>query len=239
MQAGKNKSFTFTLGLEIDTMKAGQPYQSPRQRVWAAIRKNSNEFTIEQVAELGQMKYESARGFVASLVKAKVVQILREAKVYGHSKSIRRKYFMLVNDLGYTVPSISKDGKVVVSVTGNKAMWNTLRITKQAVNAHELVQLASNDEISIKLETANEYLRALHHAGYLTLTQPANNAGGKAKYKLLPGMDTGPIPPQIQRAKQVFDPNTNTVMYSERPELEEEIKHGTLLHEQEEMNDES
>lgn len=239
MQAGKNKSFTFTLGLEIDTMKAGQPYQSPRQRVWAAIRKNSNEFTIEQVAELGQMKYESARGFVASLVKAKVVQILREAKVYGHSKSIRRKYFMLVNDLGYTVPSISKDGKLIASVTGNKAMWNTLRITKQAVNAHELVQLASNDEISIKLETANEYLRALHHAGYLTLTQPANNAGGKAKYQLLPGMDTGPIPPQIQRAKQVFDPNTNTVMYSERPELEEEIKHGTLLHEQEEMNDES
>ncbi|MEG1156423.1 MAG: hypothetical protein RSD94_11155 [Acinetobacter sp.] len=239
MQAGKNKSFTFTLGLEIDTMKAGQPYQSPRQRVWAAIRKNSNEFTIEQVAELGQMKYESARGFVASLVKAKVVQILREAKVYGHSKSIRRKYFMLVNDLGYTVPSISKDGKLIASVTGNKAMWNTLRITKQAVNAHELVQLASNDEISIKLETANEYLRALHHAGYLTLTQPANNAGGKAKYKLLPGMDTGPNSPQIQRAKQVFDPNTNQVMFTERPELEEEIKHGTLLHDQrEEINDE-
>ena len=238
MQAGKNKSFTFTLGLEIDTMKAGQPYQSPRQRVWAAIRKNSNEFTIEQVAELGQMKYESARGFVASLVKAKVVQILREAKVYGHSKSIRRKYFKLVNDLGYTVPSISKDGKLIVNVTGNKAMWNALRITKQAVNAHELVQLASNDEISIKLETANEYLRALHHAGYLTLTQPANNAGGKAKYRLLPVMDTGPIPPQIQRAKQVFDPNTNQVMFTERPELEEEIKHGTLLHEQEEMNDE-
>lgn len=238
MQAGKNKSFTFSLKLEIDTMKAGQPYQSPRQRVWAAIRKNSNEFTIEQVADLGQMKYESARGFVACLVKANVVQILREAKVSTHSKSIRRKYFKLVNDLGYTVPSISKDGKLIVNVTGNKAMWNALRITKQAVNAHELVQLASNDEISIKLETANEYLRALHHAGYLTLTQPANNAGGKAKYRLLPVMDTGPIPPQIQRAKQVFDPNTNQVMFTERPELEEEIKHGTLLHEQEEMNDE-
>ena len=237
MQAGTKLSLTQELGSNL--MNAGQPYQSPRQRVWTAIRKNSNEFTIEQVAELGQMKYESARGFVASLVKAKVVQILREAKVYGHSKSIRRKYFMLVNDLGYTVPSISKDGKLIASVTGNKAMWNTLRITKQAVNAHELVQLASNDEISIKLETANEYLRALHHAGYLTLTQPANNAGGKAKYKLLPGMDTGPNSPQIQRAKQVFDPNTNQVMFTERPELEEEMKHGTLLHEQEEMNDES
>ena len=52
-------------------------------------------------------------------------------------------------------------------------------------------------------------------------------------------MDTGPNPPQIQRAKQVFDPNTNQVMFTERPELEEEMKHGTLLHEQEEMNDES
>ena len=79
MQAGTKLSLTQELGSNL--MNAGQPYQSPRQRVWTAIRKNSNEFTIEQVAELGQMKYESARGFVASLVKAKVVQILREAKV--------------------------------------------------------------------------------------------------------------------------------------------------------------
>jgi hypothetical protein len=42
-------------------------------------------------------------------------------------------------------------------------------------------------------------------------------------------MNTGPKPPQIQRVKHVFDPNTNQVMFAERPELEEELKHGTIL----------
>ena len=65
-----------------------------------------------------------------------------------------------------------------------------------------------------------------------------NITGKKAKYQLIEAMNTGPIPPQIQRAKQVFDPNTNQVMYSERPELEEELKHGTLLLTQEEIDDE-
>lgn len=37
-------------------MNAGQPYQSPRQRVWAAIRKNQECFSIKQVAGIGNMK---------------------------------------------------------------------------------------------------------------------------------------------------------------------------------------
>jgi hypothetical protein len=231
MQAGTTK-------LDNPLMDAGQPYQSPRQRVWLAIRKNRDEFTIQQVADLGRMKYESTREFIASLVKAKIVKVIREEAVYNKPKSIKKAFYKLENDLGYSVPKVDKNGKLLSKMTGNKAMWNVLRITKQAVSAHELIRLASNDEIAIKLETANEFLRALKNAGYLTLVQPANNAGGKAKYRLLPAMDTGPNPPQIQRAKQVFDPNTNTVMYSERPELEEEIKHGTILLNEEEINDE-
>ncbi len=235
MQVGTNSS-VLTKGESL--MNAGQPYQSPRQRVWVAIRKHRNEFTIQQVAELGQMKYESAREFICSLTKAGVTEILREDKVYDHAKSIKKRYYRLIQDLGYTVPTLTKDGTVVSKVTGNKAMWNALRITKRALNANELAQLASNDELTIKVETAKEYLRALQRAGYLVVTQQANNAGGRAKYQLLPNMNTGPNPPQIQRAKQVFDPNTNQVMFSERPELEEEIKHGTLLLSEEEINDE-
>ncbi len=82
-------------------------------------------------------------------------------------------------------------------------------------------------------------MQLLHSAGYLRVTQKYQNiTGKKSKYQLYEHMNTGPIPPQIKRAKQVFDPNTNKLMFSERPELEDEMKHGTLLLNEEEIHDE-
>lgn len=236
MQVGTDSS-VLTKGENL--MKAGQPYQKPRQRVWAAIRKHRDEFTIQQVADIGQMKYDSARDFITGLKNAGFIEETRRERVQGYSKSIQTVFFMLIKDNGYTAPAVDRKGNILNSLpNGNKAMWNTLRITRQAVNAHELAALSSTDSFSISAETADSYLRLLHHAGYLKVVKEAHHAVSKAKYQLLPHMNTGPIPPQIQRAKQVFDPNTNQVMFSERPELEEEIKHGTLLLNEEEVNDE-
>ena len=220
-------------------MIAGQPYQSPRQRVWTAIRQHREEFTIKQVAELGQMKYDSTRDFITGLKKAGIIEEIRREKLPNMSKKIELIFFKLTQDYGYNAPSVDRKGNLLdKKVTVNKAMWNTLRITKQPVNARELAALSSIDEQIVSVETADSYLRFLHHAGYLKIAREAHHAVRKAQYQLLPHMNTGPNPPQIQRAKQVFDPNTNQLMFSERPELEEELKHGTLLHEQEEMNDE-
>lgn len=237
MQTGTKLSLTQELGSNL--MNAGQPYQPPRQRVWTAIRKHREEFTIQQVADLGQMKYDSTRDFITGLKKAGIIDEVRREKLPNMSKKIELIYFKLVEDYGYNAPSVDRQGNILgKSATVNKAMWNTLRITKQPVNATELAAISSTDEQQVSVETADSYLRFLHHAGYLKIARAAHHAVRKAKYQLLPGMDTGPNPPQIQRAKQVFDPNTNTVMYSERPELEEEIKHGTLLLNEEEINDE-
>ncbi len=220
-------------------MNTEQPYQSPRQRVWTAIRKHREEFTIQQVADLGQMKYDSARDFVKGLQNAEIIAETRREALPGRSKKIAIIFFRLIEDYGYNAPSVDRKGNILnKKVSVNKAMWNTLRITKQPVNAIELAAISSTDEQQVSIDTADSYLRFLHHAGYLRIAREAHHAVRKAKYQLLPGMDTGPIPPQIQRAKQVFDPNTNQVMYSERPELEEEIKHGTLLLTQEEIDDE-
>lgn len=237
MQVGLLSSSILTQGENL--MNAGQPYQSPRQRVWAAIRKNRDEFTIQQVADLGQMKYDSARDFITGLKNAEIIAEVRREKLPNMSKKIDLIYFRLVEDYGYNAPSVDRKGNILgKKTTVNKAMWNTLRITKQPVNAHELAALSSTDDQAVSIETADSYLRFLHHAGYLKIARAAHHAVRKAKYQLLPHMNTGPNPPQIQRAKQVFDPNTNQLMYSERPELEEEIKHGTLLLNQEELEDE-
>ena len=218
-------------------MNIGQPYQSPRQRVWTAIRKHRDEFTIQQVADIGQMKYDSTRDFITGLKKAGYIDIAYEKQVIG--RRVKVIHYKLVRDVGYTAPTVSRDGTETNPAQANKAMWNTLRILKRPINAEELVNLSCNDQLTISIFTANTYLQLLHDAGYLRLMKAAENiTGKKAKYQLIEAMNTGPIPPQIQRAKQVFDPNTNQVMYSERPELEEELKHGTLLLTQEEIDDE-
>ena len=236
MQVGSLNSSILTQGKNL--MEAIQPYQSPRQRVWISIRKNREEFTIQQVADLGQMKYESARSFMSTLLKAQVIQIVSETPVHHAKCTVKQRVYKLVNDLGYTAPEFNKKGEIVSSTSGNKAMWNTLRITKQSVNADELAAISSTDEIQILSSTANTYLQALYKAGYLKITHKSKTTGGKAKYQILPEKNTGPNPPQIQRAKQVFDPNINQVIFVERPELEEELKHGTLLLSQEEIDDE-
>lgn len=205
-----------------------QPYQTPRQRVWLAIRKHADEFTIQQVADLGDMKYDSTRDFLTGLRRAGVIKELRrERKPYSGSH-IQIIFYTLVNDLGYTAPSVDRQGNILTPRPINRAMWNTLRITNQPLNAHELASLSSNDELIVSTDTADRYLRLLHEAGYLKIAVTSHHAVRKAKYMLLPHMNTGAKPPQIQRVKQVFDPNLNETMYSERPELDEETQHGVL-----------
>lgn len=214
---------------ELDIMNSKTPYESPRQRVWNAIRKHRDEFTIVQVADEGGMKYDSSRDFITGLRKAGIVKEIRRDKKPYTSSHIDIIVYQLEKDLGYSAPSVDRKGNLLNPRPVNRAMWNTLRITKQPVNAHELAALSSNDDQSVSAETADRYLRSLHEAGYLKITHEAHHAVKKAKYMLLPDMNTGPKPPQIQRAKHVFDPNTNEVMFAERPELEEELKYGTLL----------
>ncbi|OTG87673.1 hypothetical protein B9T31_04030 [Acinetobacter sp. ANC 4558] len=219
------------------SMNKAIPTLNPRQRVWIAIRKFKNDFTLTQVSEEGSMKEGSARTYLMGLKKAGFIEVIYEQQVEG--KGVKRNHYKLIRDVGYTAPTIDRDGVETKPAQVNKAMWNTLRILKKAINAEELAALSSNDEVSISIATANIYLQLLNSAGYLTVVEKHQNiAGKKTKYRLIEHMNTGPIPPQIQRAKQVFDPNTNQVMFSERPELEEELKHGTLLLTQEEIDDE-
>ncbi|MBF7686448.1 hypothetical protein I2F17_11520 [Acinetobacter sp. B10A] len=203
------------------------PYQPPRQRVWMAIRTNAAEFTVQQVADLGNMKYESTRSFVSQLVKAGLVKVTKITPVHHVNCTVKQKVYCLVDDVGYHYPQMSKSGKLL-GVTGNKAMWNTLRITQKAMCADELAKQSSNEVLHVKSSTASSYLAMLYEAGYLKCVENAKTTGGKAKYMLLPHMNTGAKPPQIQRVKQVFDPNLNQTMYSERPELDEEAQHGVL-----------
>lgn len=206
-----------------------QTWQSPRQRVWLAIREHRDGFTIQQVADQGQMKYESTREYVAALTKAGVIEILAIEAVHHKNCVVKQRTYHLLKDLGYTAPKLNRKGEFLDGMTGNKAMWNTLRITGKPMTALELSHLASTKDVVISALTAREYLGTLYRAGYLKLVKKAKTTGGQTKYQLLMHMNTGPNPPQILRTKQVFDANTNQVMFQETPALEEELRHGTRL----------
>lgn len=199
------------------------PKRTPRERVWDAIRANAGEFTIQQVADIANMKLDSARDYVTGLRRAGFVQEVRREK--KRFQGVYTIYLKLVNDVGNTAPSVDRKGNLLNPREGNTAMWNVLRICG-AVNAQSLAALASTEEHSVSAETAASYLQTLHQAGYLNLVRPSHHAVRVAVYALRPDKNTGSKPPQIQRAKQVYDPNLGAVVYAERPELAEELRDG-------------
>jgi len=196
-------------------------YTPPHQRVWNEIRQRSEGFTLVEVAEAGSMQINSARAFIDGLKAAGFISVISQ-------KPIIR--YCLERDTGYSAPEIRRDGSFIKPKTSEmieKAMWNTLRITRAAVNAHELAALSSNDEINIPARIADEYLVMLWCAGYVS--NLGSKTDKKTKYQLLPDMNTGAKPPTIRNIRQVVDQNTNALMFQESHVFEEELKHGSLL----------
>lgn len=207
------------------TLAKDLPKRTPRERVWDAIRANADEFTIAQVADIALMKEDSARDYITGLRRAGFVQEVRRAArpltVGGNSKQI---YYRLVNDVGHEAPSVNRKGEILTPNAVNSAMWNALRIGNTPMTPRALAAYASTDRV-VSEETANSYLQALRAAGYVMVVKPASYSN-QATYRLLPNKNTGSKPPQIQRAKQVYDPNIGAVVYAERPELAEELRDG-------------
>lgn len=216
----------------VDFMQQSKKYQTPHQRAWGVIRQQAAQFTTDDIAKLAKVRYRSARDYVYKLRKAGIVEITGTQVVRYHSSQARQNVYRLVKDVGYTAPMINRDGELISGMTGNRAMWNTLRITRKAFSAEELAMVSSNEEIQVAVTTARAYLSALNQAGYLCVVK----SGMRNKYQLLPNMNTGANPPQIQRTKQVFDPNLNKAMFQELPALDEELKHGTLMVVQDDNN---
>lgn len=202
----------------------GMPVRTPRERLWDAIRANALDFVIADVAESAAMKYDSARDYITGLRRAGFIQEISRKKV--PFKGVYVIHYTLIKDVGNAAPCVDRKGNIVERRPVNSAMWNTLRICKQPLNAKTLAALASTEDREVSEETANSYLQSLCQAGYLKIIKPAHHAVSKAMYQLLPNKNTGAKPPQITRACRVFDPNIGAVVYQEQPELAEELRDG-------------
>jgi len=183
----------------------------PRQRVWEQIRIHRERFQIHSIAHRAEVDHEITRAYLKCLEKGGYVVKLTDEQ-FEHAD------YQLIRDTGIEAPRLNRDGKPVTQGMGQEAMWRCLRMLGP-MDARQLAVHASSSGVEVKVSAAKRYVSALKKAGYLQVVQPCDKHRGKLEVlQLIPRMNTGPRPPQIQRVKTVYDPNLNKVMHADEPE---------------------
>jgi hypothetical protein len=187
--------------------------QTPRQRIWAAIRKHDGEFGSYTIARRSNADDETVYTYLYSLEKAGFIECTNPSAPLATERK-----WKLARDNGIEAPRVDKSGKPVKMGLGNEAMWRTMRILKD-FDCTELAGHASTEEVPIKIDAVKSYVKFLHRAGYLAQTAEANRAtrgrARAARFRMIPSKYTGPRPPMIQRTKSVYDPNLGKVVWQE------------------------
>lgn len=181
-----------------------------RQRIWEAIRANSESFTAFAIAHYSNVDDTTVRSYLQALIKGAYVEIVSGEKF--EVQTLR-----LINDIGVEAPAVTRKGELSTAGRGTEAMWRTLRILGE-LDASELAQQASI-VAPITVQTARSYLKWLKAAGYL-IEVSAGKPGTLARYLLPASKYSGPRPPMIQRVGQVFDPNLGEVVFSQPPKAD-------------------
>lgn len=185
----------------VDQLKPPQK----RQAVWDAI-KRLGIFTVTEVWKETALKRDTVSEYVTALeafgcirhTGFKTAIAGQKAKVYEHVKEMNFR----------EAPRLRKDGTKVTQGIGRELMWRTMRILKE-FSVQDLAITASTEEHQVATSEAEYYCRYCCLAGFLKKTSDS-----PLRYRFLMHRYTGPKPPQIQRVKQVWDPNTGEVAWA-------------------------
>lgn len=191
-------------------LTAGAKRPEGRQVMWEAMR-TLRTFTIADLSCRTQINDTTVRSYVEGLTRAGYLSCEKPVRGKG---PFRAAIWTLVRDIGVEAPKVRKDGTHVTSGLGREQLWRTMRIIGD-FDHHELALQASTEEHPVAANEANFYCIYLRRAGYLTVTREGG-PNTPTRYRLLPSRYTGPQAPQIQRIRQVWDPNTCEVVW--RPE---------------------
>lgn len=114
-------------------------------------------------------------------------------------------------------PRLRRDGTPAVETGGGQdRMWRVMKMAAD-FDARDLAAAATTEDGSVSVGTAKAYIKKLHGAGYLMISEPWRTSGSRKaaarrqRYRLKPSMNTGPLAPRIQTTDYVYDPNTGKV----------------------------
>lgn len=182
--------------------------KEPRQRIWESIRMLAPGFSLNDIARRsGQLPYEIER-YISALAKAGIVR-----QVSAPKKNVEGVY-ALVSDEGAEHPRLNSKGERTHAHLATENIWRTLRILGGDVTAEDVTQTASAGAVSLTVIKTRQYLNALVEAGYLVKTEHGSRAPDT--YRMAPGKNTGPRPPEIRKldSLQVYDPNLSKLVYA-------------------------
>jgi len=173
-----------------------------QEGVWEEIRRLKT-FTKPDIHHNTDIPRKTITDYIKRMVAGGYVrEIEREDEI---------KSYELIRDVGIHPPRVRPNGEPVVQGAGNANMWRTMRMMK-LFTPKDIMAHSNTDTVTVSEATAKKYCSTLLAADYLRVMQKAKPGVRQATYKLI--RNTGPLAPQIQRVKQVFDPNINEVTYS-------------------------
>ena len=161
-------------------------------------------FTLRDIENKVKVKNSTIFSYLKALEKA---QILNKEVIYKKEKGcLRTNVYTLVKDMGAMAPVVNKNG-CLVEDSHQARIWRAIRILKN-FTLKDIVATASQDNDPVSLTTTDQYLNYLKKAGYLI---KKNN---EKIFHLNPAMNKGIQAPQIQRIKQIYDPNIDAVVWN-------------------------
>jgi len=170
------------------------------QAIWNAIRAfNGGTWTIRALYDAEIAERWTIESYVDRLLKGALIEIAVPAEV------LRDNQYRLLKDTGHHAPKLRADGLPSKQGSGTQNMWRSMRMLKE-FDSREIMIHSTTEDVTVSENTAKAYCRALMTAGYLRVTQKARPGVRTARYRLV--RDDGPLPPKIQRVRQVFDPNS-------------------------------
>lgn len=197
---------------------AAAPRPEGRQVIWGAIRK-LRRFTVSKIEDTTRIKETTIRTYVRGLERAGYVQKIDKVceRITHIPGSFRAVVYELIKDCGVDAPRVTRNGSEVTQGRAREQMWRTMRVLRD-FTWRDLAVQASTEEQAVDPSDARDYIKHLHAAGYLVCirqAKPGNKpgTGTPAQYRMLASKYTGPHAPQVQRVKQVFDPNLGRVMW--------------------------
>lgn len=182
---------------------ADQQHASPRQAIWTALRRPHACITARAISELTGILRKTVSDYLISLARAGYLEMIADAPVQGDRR------YALIRDVGHEAPRVRRDGSAVPVGGGTEAIWRTMQVLGEFTHV-DLAQHATTDRLTVSETTVATYVSALAKAGYLVTVRPAQSRLARpAIYRLV--RRSGPRPPQVQRVKRVYDPNTGEV----------------------------
>jgi len=181
-----------------------------RQAVWDEIRRQAEHgpFSCREVADCTRLHLDSVRTYMTGLCNAGLLARVSRPLPESH----KTQYYCLNAKAGHLAPRVRRDGTPVTQGMSRQYMWNVIPILKN-FTSRDLAYNASTPAHTVAESDAVDYITHLAKAGYLVHAKICKS-GEKQLWKLRHGMWTGPQPPQVQRTKQVYDPNLQRVVWA-------------------------